>query len=327
MIQAYGLTALRRNVPHWLLGQRALVQFAGIVVLTIASLGLSAIVTERMREARLAVGQSREMQLAIDRMVWDLLALQQPMQARRLNRDSDRASRFVGIRNNVRDDIVALIRQTADKPLQQQLLTEFDPLFRRYLSNLDRLAASEAGSGAARDLGPPLLADAEQMSLLIGEMRELEDIRLKSRFERADLSFQLLLPTLLIAASFITLLVVMAAKSINRVVRERDRWLLEKEGELATKDMMMREVNHRPRNSLDLVYKLMTLQQRPEAANQDRVASATAPSVKTSAAIWSGPSGSRSARAEVTTPMTGTAMVPIAATDAGSRASAANQLR
>jgi hypothetical protein len=212
MIQADGSTALRRNLPHWLLGQRALVQFAGIVVLTIASLSLSAIVTERMREARLAVGQSRQVQLAIDRMVWDLLALQQPMQAHRLDRDSDRASRFVDIRNKIRDDIVALIRQTADNPLQQQLLTEFDPLFKRYLSNVDRLAASEAGSGTTRDLGPLLLADAERMSLLIGEMGELENIRLKSRSKRADLSFQLLLPTLVIAASFITLLVVIAAK-------------------------------------------------------------------------------------------------------------------
>ena len=39
-----------------------------------------------------------------------------------------------------------------------------------------------------------------------------------------------------------------------------------------------------------------------------------------------GPSGSCSASAEATTPITGTAMVPIAATEAGSRASAANQL-
>ena len=36
--------------------------------------------------------------------------------------------------------------------------------------------------------------------------------------------------------------------------------------------------------------------------------------------------GSCSAIADATTPITGTAMVPIAATDAGSRASAANQL-
>jgi hypothetical protein len=32
------------------------------------------------------------------------------------------------------------------------------------------------------------------------------------------------------------------------VVRERDNWLLEKEAELAAKDMMMREVDHRARN-------------------------------------------------------------------------------
>ena len=51
-----------------------------------------------------------------------------------------------------------------------------------------------------------------------------------------------------------------------------------------------------------------------------------AASVKTSAATWVGPSGSPSASADATTPITGTAMVPIAATEAGSRASAANQL-
>ena len=57
-----------------------------------------------------------------------------------------------------------------------------------------------------------------------------------------------------------------------------------------------------------------------------RVASATPASVNTSAAICPAPSGSCSATAEATTPMTGTAMVPIAATEAGRRASAANQL-
>ena len=57
----------------------------------------------------------------------------------------------------------------------------------------------------------------------------------------------------------------------------------------------------------------------------DRVASTTPASVNSSATICTGPSGSPSAIADATTPMTGTAMVPIAATDAGSRASAANQ--
>ena len=58
----------------------------------------------------------------------------------------------------------------------------------------------------------------------------------------------------------------------------------------------------------------------------DRVASTTPASVNTSATICVRPSGSPSAIADATTPMTGTAMVPIAATEAGRRASAANQL-
>jgi hypothetical protein len=60
---------------------------------------------------------------------------------------------------------------------------------------------------------------------------------------------------------------------------------------------------------------------------QERVAKTTAPSVKPSAASCPAPRGSRKAMAEARTPMTGTAMVPIAATEAGRRASAANQLR
>ena len=57
----------------------------------------------------------------------------------------------------------------------------------------------------------------------------------------------------------------------------------------------------------------------------DLVASATPASVNTSAAIWPRPRGSCSASAEAITPITGTAMGPIAATEAGRRASAANQ--
>ena len=52
---------------------------------------------------------------------------------------------------------------------------------------------------------------------------------------------------------------------------------------------------------------------------QERVASTTPASVKISAAIWPMPSGSCSATAAVTTPITGTAMVPIAATEAALR--------
>ena len=58
----------------------------------------------------------------------------------------------------------------------------------------------------------------------------------------------------------------------------------------------------------------------------DRAASATPATVKTSAAICESPSGSCSAIAETTTPITGTSIVPIAATEAGRRSTAPNQV-
>src|ERR1700747_2479590 len=58
---------------------------------------------------------------------------------------------------------------------------------------------------------------------------------------------------------------------------------------------------------------------RDAARPHDRAASATLATVKTSAAICESPSGSCSAIAETTTPITGTSVVPIAATEAGRR--------
>ena len=59
--------------------------------------------------------------------------------------------------------------------------------------------------------------------------------------------------------------------------------------------------------------------------NYARSATATPPSVNTSAAISRRPSGSCSIAAAASTPMTGTSKVPIEAVAAGSRSSAANQ--
>src|SRR6516225_7353435 len=65
---------------------------------------------------------------------------------------------------------------------------------------------------------------------------------------------------------------------------------------------------------------------RAAGSPHDRAASATLATVKTSAAICESPSGSCSAIAETTTPITGTSIVPIAATEAGRRSTAPNQV-
>ena len=73
----------------------------------------------------------------------------------------------------------------------------------------------------------------------------------------------MLLLTLSFSAALIAFLVAFAARSINRALRERETVLSQKDGELAAKDdMMMREIDHRVRNSLNLVYNLMMFQRR-----------------------------------------------------------------
>ncbi|MGA7809672.1 sensor histidine kinase [Bradyrhizobium sp.] len=262
LVSALRLATTGPGVSRWLLGRRTLVQFAAIIVLALAGLTLSILVTERSNDARAWVLRTREVQLAVDKVVWDLLELQQVTEAQRVSRDPNEGLRFIVIRNNIRMDIDGIVHLIADGPHQQELLARLSELSDHYLDLIDRVAASDPDSGVGRNLAPLLSADAGQISLLIGEMRRHEDALLEARSARADRLFRLLLPTLCLSAAIITLLVVMAAQSLNRVVRERDLRLSEKDRELAAKDIMMREVDHRARNSLGLVYNLMTFQQQ-----------------------------------------------------------------
>jgi two-component sensor histidine kinase len=76
-----------------------------------------------------------------------------------------------------------------------------------------------------------------------------------------------MLPTLGFSAMFLAFLVAFVARLINRALRERETVLSEKDGELAAKDLMMREIDHRVRNSLNLIYNLMIFQQRKTTAD------------------------------------------------------------
>lgn len=134
-----------------------------------------------------------------------------------------------------------------------------------HLAAMDNMAASEPGSGVGRGLAPAMSMDAKRMSALIVKMREHEDALLQTRSARAD---NLIALTLFLSAAFIALFIVMLAQSIHRLIRERDLRFSERETALATTEMMMREVDHRMRNSLGLVYNLLTFQQRRKGVDK-----------------------------------------------------------
>jgi two-component sensor histidine kinase len=257
----------RRAVPRWILGRKAASQLAGIVFLAAVSFAVSAVLMHRAWDARDWVRHTSEVQLRIDRIVWHLLALQQATQAQAPNADPERMRRFIRLRDDVHDDLTETARLSEDNAYQQQRITEFGTAFARYFAHLESLLAESIGPNIDRNLSLAVTADMARLSKLVTEMRDQEDGLLKQRTKRADTLLAVLLPTLSFSATLIAFLAAFVARSINRAIRERETVLSEKDGELAAKDLMMREIDHRVRNSLNLIYNLMIFQQRKTAAD------------------------------------------------------------
>jgi two-component sensor histidine kinase len=259
--------ASRRTIPRWILDRKTAGQFAGIVFLAALSFAVSAMVMNRAWDARDWVRHTSAVQLGIDRIVWHLMTLQQATQARVLNPELGRAEQFVRLRDDVRDDLAEMTRITGDDSFQQQGITELGAAFAGYFTNLESIFAHSGGQDIDRNLTLAMTTDVARLSKLVAEMRDQEDGLLKQRTARADTLLAILLPTLSFSAASIAFLVGFVARSINRALRERDTVLSEKEGELAAKDLMMREIDHRVRNSLNLIYNLMIFQQRKTATD------------------------------------------------------------
>ena len=258
----FPIGADRRTVPRWMLGRKAASQFAAIVFLAALSFAASAVSMNRTWDARDWVRNSREVQLQIDRFVLDLMLLQQATQAHASNPDSEWARRFSRLRDGVRDDLAQAARLIGNNPYLQQRVADLSTAFAVYLGNLEQVFAKGAGLEADPNRALALTVDVTRVSGVITQMREHEDGVLAQRTSRADTLLAMLLLTLSLSAALIAFLVGFAARSINRALRERETVLSQKDGELAAKDMMMREIDHRVRNSLNLVYNLMMFQHR-----------------------------------------------------------------
>lgn len=259
---AIRISTVHRRFPRWIVERRATGQLLGIVLLAIASFALSAFMLDRTWDARAWVRHTREVQLQIDRLVWDLLSLEHAMQAYNLGHDRQQLATFDAARFDIRDDVEKLAQLTQDNAHQRHLISDFDEVFTPYLDKLERLLSSREPAGADRDVAMAVSIDAGRLSRFIAQMRDHEDGLLKARAARAETMLVALLPVLSFSVALIAFLVIVAAQSINRSLRERDAALAAKTDELISKDMLMREVDHRARNSLGLVYNLMTFQQQ-----------------------------------------------------------------
>jgi two-component sensor histidine kinase/CHASE3 domain sensor protein len=252
----------RRAIPIWLMDRKTASQFAGIVFLAILSFAVSAVVMSRTWDARDWVRHTSQVRLGIDQVIWHLLALQQTA---RLNPESESRERLLRLRDNVRNDLAELTRLTSGNAAQQQQIVELNTAFIRYFSHLEQIFTADGGSDTDRGLATAMAADVAQVSKQMAGLRFELDGLLRQRSARADTLLAFTLPTLSSSAGLIVFLVVFVARSINRTLAESKNALSEKDSELAAKDLMMREIDHRVRNSLNLVHSLMSFQMRRTA--------------------------------------------------------------
>jgi two-component sensor histidine kinase len=257
-----GTGAPRHAIPRWLVDRKTASCFAGVLLLATISFVVSAFVMNRTWEARDKVRYTYEIQLQIDRIVWHLMALQQATEAHALFPGMDDAPRLTSLCDDVRDDLSEVNRIAREDPLQRQRLVDLDVATARYFVTLQKIFAQNAAQNNHRELTLAMTVDVARVSKIVTEMRNHEDGLLRQRTIRADTFLMALLPTLSFSVAVIAFLVVFVARSINRALREDEIVLSEKNGELAAKDMMMREIDHRVRNSLNLIYNLMLFQQR-----------------------------------------------------------------
>jgi two-component sensor histidine kinase len=256
-----GIGAHRRAIPRWLVDRKTASCFAGVVLLATISFVVSAFVMSRTWEARDKVRSTYEIQLQIDRIVWHLMALQQATAAHALFPGMDDAPRLARLCDDVRDDLSEVNRIASEDPHQRQRLVDLGVAVARYFLTLQKIFAQDAAPNT-RDLTLAMTVDVARVSKFVTEMRSHEDGLLKERTIRADTFLMVLLPTLSFSVAVIAFLIVFVARSVNRALREGESVLSGKDVELAAKDMMMREIDHRVRDSLNLVYNLMLFQQR-----------------------------------------------------------------
>jgi hypothetical protein len=182
----------RYATARWMLGRNTARKTAGLVLLAAAGFVVSALVLDRTWDARDKVHHSRVIQLQIDRIVWDLMRLQQAIEAHALDPGLDAAATVAPLRDGVHGDVAETARLTADNSYQQRRIDGLEAAFDRYMANLEMTLAR----GAERDRALAMTADVTRVSVLVTEMRDHEDGLLTQRIGRADAFFTVLLPTL-----------------------------------------------------------------------------------------------------------------------------------
>lgn len=260
---------LKRLAPAWLMDAKATRAIVGVLVLMMVGLLLSATLMRQLRETWDWVSHTREVQSKIDEVAWDVLALQAGLRSYILTGDEAQ----LALRNQAQAELLPDLRDlaalTRGDPISQQEVESLRALAQERLAHVDALIAVRRQDGleAARTLAA-LDSDAH-LTAAIARLRQEEDRILKDHLARERQRSWLVFGALGLTGALAIGLAAVAAFMLNRTLALRETVLVEQKNLLAQKDLMMREVDHRVRNSLTLIYTLLTLHRRQVAENPD----------------------------------------------------------
>lgn len=216
--------------------------------------------------AAAALTHTHEVRSGIDGLRQALTDAESAQRAFILTGDDQFAARVETSRAAARRQIEALDRLTLDNPLQQRRIEELRRLMATRLAIIDQTMAARRGGTAGAAI--QIIAQGEGMAAMDGVRRiasqlEGEEARLESiRARQVAAVRAALIAALLIFAALLAMLFVKALRDINldREVEadtaERLRTLL------ADRTLLLDEVNHRVKNSLQQIASVVRLQSR-----------------------------------------------------------------
>lgn len=254
--------------PRWLVGKSATHALAAVSLLTIVIFGLSAEFLRQLASARDWVRHSHAVQSQIDRVTWDFDALENGLRGLVLTGADAQLAAYERLRTQIGIDAADLVSSTRDQPDQRRRADELSRVLPRQIDRMDQVVAARRAKSleAARDLA--FAIDSSPITGTIAQMREQEDRLLTARAAREQSQTQLVLAGLSFSGLLAFGMVGLAAYLVNQTARGNAELLRQQENLLAQKDLLVREVDHRVRNSLSLIHSLLWLQARGEGVDE-----------------------------------------------------------
>jgi two-component sensor histidine kinase len=262
-------TWLKPLAPAWLIDAAATHVIIGVLTLMVVGLLLSGTLMRQLKETRDWVFHTREVQSKIDEVAWDVLALQIGLRGFILTGDEAQLALRDRARAELLPDLNDLAALTRGDAISQEEVRSLHSLAQERLARVDALIAVRRRDGLepARTLAA---VDSDAfLTTAIAQLRHEEDRILQSHLAREREKAWLVFGALGLSAALAIGLTALAAVLLNRTLAVREAVLAEQKSLLGQKDLMMREIDHRVRNSLTLIYTLLTLHRRQAADNPD----------------------------------------------------------